>query len=93
MFLTMYSYYNSCFLKKDYSYRNNCRIRLYNPDLEHSLIKEKIYIIMFFFPFLCSGIPDLALGILKILIRVCFCDTFQPLISSWHDITLNQFVQ
>ena len=25
---------------------------------------------MFFFPFLCTGIPDLALGILKMLIRV-----------------------
>ena len=29
---------------------------------------------MFFFPFLCSGIPDLALRILKMQIRVCFCD-------------------
>ena len=27
---------------------------------------------MFLFPFLWYGIPDLALGILKILIRVCF---------------------
>ena len=33
---------------------------------------------MLFFPFLCSGIPDLALGILKMLIRVCFRDVFQP---------------
>ena len=33
---------------------------------------------MFFFPFLCSGIPDLILGILKILIRVCFRDASQP---------------
>ena len=33
---------------------------------------------MLFFPFLCSGIPDLALGILKMLIRVCFCDVLQP---------------
>ena len=33
---------------------------------------------MFFFPFLYSGIPDLALGILKMLIRVCFCDVLQP---------------
>ena len=32
---------------------------------------------MFFFPFLCSGIPDLALGILKMLIRVCFRDLSQ----------------
>ena len=34
---------------------------------------------MFFFPFSCSGIPDLPLGILKILISVCFCDALlQP---------------
>ena len=33
---------------------------------------------MFFFPFLFSGIPDLALGILKMLIRVCFRDVLQP---------------
>ena len=32
---------------------------------------------MFFFPFLCSGIPDLALGILKMLLPVCFCDVLQ----------------
>ena len=29
---------------------------------------------MFFLPVLCSGIPNLALGILKILICVCFRD-------------------
>ena len=33
---------------------------------------------MFFFPFLCSAIPDLDLGILKMLIRVCFRDELQP---------------
>ena len=33
---------------------------------------------MFFFPFLCAGIPDIALGILKMLIRVCFHDALQP---------------
>ena len=32
---------------------------------------------MFFFPFLYSGIPDLALGIFKMLIRVCFRDVLQ----------------
>ena len=53
---------------------------------------------MFFFPFFCSGIPDLALGIVKMLIRVCFRDVIQAaakslLICSWHDITLSQFVQ
>ena len=29
---------------------------------------------MIFISFLYSGIPDLALGILKMLIHVCFCD-------------------
>ena len=33
---------------------------------------------MFFFPFLCSAIQDLDLGILKTLIRVCFRDALQP---------------
>ena len=39
------------------------------------------------FPFLCSGISDLALGILKMLIRVCFRDVLQPslLTCSWHN--------
>ena len=35
---------------------------------------------MFFFTFLCSGIPDLALGILKMLIHVSFRDVLQPAI-------------
>ena len=52
---------------------------------------------MFFFPFLCSSIPDLALGIVKMLTHVCFRDVIQAakslLICSWHDITLSQFVQ
>ena len=52
---------------------------------------------MFFFPFFCSSIPDLALGIVKMLTRVCFRDVIQAakslLICSWHDITLSQFVQ
>ena len=33
---------------------------------------------MFFFPFLCSAIPDLDLGIVNMLIRVCFRDVLQP---------------
>ena len=75
----MYSYYNGCFLKKDCSYSSNCGIRLHDGDLEHSIMKEKKYDAhMFLFPFLCSGIPDLALGILKRLIRVCFRDVLQP---------------
>ena len=48
-------------------------------DLEHSLMKEKKQDLhMFFFSFLCSAIPDLDLGILKMLIRVCFRDVLQP---------------
>ena len=44
-----------------------------NADLEHNLIKDKnIYVHIFFIPFSYSGIPDLALGILKMLIRVYF---------------------
>ena len=67
----MYSYDNSCFLKKDCSYRNNCGIRLHDANLEHSLMnKKKINVHMFFFPFFCSGIKDLALGISEMLIRV-----------------------
>ena len=33
---------------------------------------------MFFYPFLCSAIPDLDLVILKMLIRVCVRDVLQP---------------
>ena len=39
--------------------------------------EKKIDVITFFFPFLCSGHPDLALGILKMLIRLCFRDVLQ----------------
>ena len=52
---------------------------MHDGDLEHSLMKEKNRCsYMFLFQFLCSGIPDLTLGILKMLIRVCFCDLLQP---------------
>ena len=49
---------------------------------------------MFLFRFLCSGIPDLALGILKMLIRVCFCGVLQPAVCYfapgmiWHSDSL-----
>ena len=33
---------------------------------------------MLFFSFLSPGILDLALGILKMLVRVCFRDVLQP---------------
>ena len=33
---------------------------------------------MFFFSFLCSAIPDLDLGILKMVTCVCFRDVLQP---------------
>ena len=66
-------------IKRDCSYRNNCGIRLHAGDLEHSLMKDKkIGLHMFFFSLLCSAIPDLDLGILKMLIRVCFRDVLQP---------------
>ena len=66
-------------MKKDCSYKNNCGIRLHDANLEHSLMNEKkIDVHMFFFPFVRCGIPDLALGILKMLIRVCFRDVLQP---------------
>ena len=61
-------------IKKDCSYRNNCGIQLHAGDLEHTLMKEKKGLHMFFFSFLCSVIPDLDLGILKMLIRICFPD-------------------
>ena len=51
-------------IKKDYSYTNNYGIRSHDGDKKH-------------FPFLCSAIPNLDLGILKMLIRICFRDTLQ----------------
>ena len=74
----MYSYYNSYFLQKDCSYINNCGIRLYDANLEHSLMNEKNMFPYALLPILCSGIPDLPLGILEMLIRVCFRDVLQP---------------
>ena len=66
-------------IKKDCSYRNSWSIRLHAGDLEHSLMKEKkIGLHMFFFSFLCFAIPDLDLGILNMLVRVCFRDVLQP---------------
>ena len=68
----MYSYYNSSFFKKDCSYRNNCSIQLHDGDLEHSLMEEKNRCSYVLIPILCSGILDLALEILKMLMRfVC----------------------
>ena len=64
----MCSYYNSCFFTKDCN-RKNCGSRLHDDDLEQSHEKKKD-LHMLFFPFLSSRIPDLALGILKILIHV-----------------------
>ena len=37
---------------------------------------------MFFFSFLCSGISDLVLGALKMLIPVYFRDVLQPTVNS-----------
>ena len=76
----MSSYYNSCFFKNNCSYKEkNCGISLHDDDLELSLMKEKkIDLHMLLFPFLYSGISDLALGILKMLICVYFRDVLQP---------------
>ena len=46
---------------------------MHDGDLEHCLLDAH----MIFISFLYSGIPDLALGILKMLIHVCFCDVLQ----------------
>ena len=76
---TLYLSISLTFIKKDWSYRSNCGIRLRAGDLEHSLIKEKkTGLYMFLFPFLCSAIPDIDLGILKMLIRACLRDVLQP---------------
>ena len=44
---------------------------------------------MFFFPFLCSGIPDLALGILKIIFEYVFVMYYNQqsisLFVVWYD--------
>ena len=48
-------------------------------DLEHSLMKEKKKVFIGFSShFLCSAIPDVDLGILKMVVRVCFRDILQP---------------
>ena len=64
-------------IKKDCCYRNNCGIVLHAGDLEHSLMKEKKGLHLFLLSFLCSAIPDLDLGILQMLIHVCFRDGLQ----------------
>ena len=63
--------------KKDCTYRNNCVIRLHDDDLVHKVIKEKKIDLHIGFTFLHSAIPDLDLGILKMLIRLCFRDVLQ----------------
>ena len=57
--------------------------------------EKKIDLHMFFFSFLCSAIPDLDLGILKMLIRLCFRDVLQPGVYLFVPgiFTLSQFVQ
>ena len=51
---------------------------------------------MFFFSFLCSGISDLVLGTLKMLILVYFRDVLQPTVNSlflgWYK-AFSQFAQ
>ena len=52
-----------------------------NGDLEHNFLKEKI-VHLFFLPFLCSGVPVLALGILKMLLLLCFRDAYNQRLSN-----------
>ena len=49
-----------------------------DDELEQFHERKKIDVYMFFSLFLCSGIPNLALGILRMLIHVCFRDALQP---------------
>ena len=55
---------------------SDCR---HDGDLEHHLMEEKkIDVHVIFISFLYSGISDLALGALEMLIHVCFRDVLQP---------------
>ena len=53
---------------------------MHDGDLERTLShgRKKIDVHMIFISFLYSGILDLALGILEMLIHVCFRDVLQP---------------
>ena len=54
---------------------------MHDGDLEHCHTEEKkIDVHMILFSFLNSGIPDTALGILKMLIHVCFNDLLQRVV-------------
>ena len=48
---------------------------------------------MLFFPYLCSGILYLALGILETLIGVCFRDVLQPAFYKFVPCMICQLVQ
>ena len=83
MFFTIYeAIIITTAIKKDCTHSNNCGIQLHDGDLEHILMKQKkrssnvfLPTFMFFFP---TVIPDLDLGILKMIIRVSFGDVIQP---------------
>ena len=68
----------------DCSYRNSCGIGFEDPDLEYSLEplkKENNHLfICSSLHFRCSGFPDLALGILKMLKLLFVRDVLQPAI-------------
>ena len=95
-FLTMYSYYNSCFFEKDCIYKNNCVIRLHDADLEHSLMKEKnrcSYVLLPIFMFWHSRF---SYGNLKDANCCMFswCITTSILsVCSWYDMALSPMVQ
>ena len=84
MFLTMYSYCNSCFLKKDCSYKFNCGIRLQDGDVEHSLMKEKNRCPYILLPIFMFNLKDTN----SCMFSWCIT-TGSLLICSWHDMTLS----
>ena len=57
-------------LTQDLTQEGNCPFSQY-------LFVTCYYCHMLFFPVFCFGIPDLALGILEMLIGVCFGDVLQ----------------
>ena len=52
--------------------------------MSHGRKKRDVH--MIFYSFLYSGIPDTALGILKMLIRVCFQDLLQPAVYEFANL-------
>ena len=92
----MFSYHNSCYFKKECSYRKNCGIRLHDADLEHSLMKKKNRCSYVLLPIFMFGHPKFSFRNLKdanwYMFLWCIISSIQS-ICSWHDMTLSQFLQ